>query len=80
MEEKNPKKLFILKIIPFELGMTYSHNQEHDISPWQSICYKTPLRFNISLREILSKSVSFIVMKKYNKSVLMEISEEFWTL
>ena len=80
MEQKNPKKLLILEIIPFESGTTYSHNQEQDICPRQSMCYKTPLRFNISLREILSKSGSFIVMKKYNESVLMQISQEFWTL
>ena len=42
--------------------------------------YETPLRFNISLREIFPKSGSLIVMKKYDESVLMQISQEFWTL
>ena len=80
MEQKNEKKLLVLKIIAFESGKANSHNPEQDICHWKSMCYKTPLRFNISLREILSKSGSFIVMKKYNKSVLIQISEEFWTL
>ena len=80
MEQKNLKKLLDFKIIAFESGMTYSHNPEQDICPWQSMCYETHLRFNISLREIFSKSPSFIVMKKYNESVLMQISQEFLTL
>ena len=80
MEQKNEKKLLLLKIIAFESGTANSHNPEQDICHWQSMCYETPLRFNISLREIFSKSGSFIVMKKYNESVLMQISQEFWTL
>ena len=44
------------------------------------MCYETPLRFNISLREIFSKSASPRVMKKYVESALMQILEEFGTL
>ena len=55
MEEKDVKKVFLLKIISFELGTTNSHNPEHDNCHWQSMCSETPLRFNISLSEILSK-------------------------
>ena len=80
MEQKNQKKLLVLKIIAFESGTTNSHNPEQDICHWQSMFYETPLRFNISLREIFPKSESLIVMKKYDESVLMQISQEFGTL
>ena len=80
MEQKNRKKFLVLNIIPFELRTRNSHNLEQDISHWQSICYETPLRFNISLREIFSKSGSDRVMKKYDESALMQISQEFGTL
>ena len=79
-EEKDPKKLLVLKIIAFESGTTNSYNPEQDNCQWQSMCQETPLRFNISLREIFSKSWSPIVMKKYDETVLMQISQEFWTL
>ena len=80
MEQKNQKKLLVLKIIAFESGTTNSHNPEQDICHWQSMCYGTALRFNISLREIFSKSGCPIVMKKYDESVLIQISQKFWTL
>ena len=80
MEQKNVEKFLVLKIISFESGTRNSHNPEQDICHWQSMCYETPLRFNISLREIFSKSGSFILMKKYDESVVMQISQEFWSL
>ena len=80
MKQKNRKKLLVLKIIPFESGTTDSHNLEQDISHWHSMCYETPLRYNISLRESFSKSGSDIVMKKYDESALMHISQDFGTL
>ena len=80
MEQKNEKKLLVLKIIAFESGKANSHNPEQDICHWQSMCYGTALRFNISLREIFSKSECPIVMKKYDESVLIQISQKFWTL
>ena len=80
IEQKNLKKLLVFKIIAFESGTTNSHNPEQDICHWQSMCYGTALRFNISLREIFSKSGSPRVMKKYDQSVLLKISEEFGTL
>ena len=79
MEEKNQKKLLVLKIIAFESGTRNSHNPEQDICHWQSMCFETPLRFNISLREIFSKSRSPRVMKEYDESALMQILQEFWT-
>ena len=70
----------ILKVIAFESGMTISHNLEQDIFQWQSMCYETPLRFKISLREMFIKSGSPRVVKKYDESALMQISQEFGTL
>ena len=80
MEQKNEKKLLVLKIIAFESGKANSHNPEQDICHWMSMCYETHLRFNISLREIFSKSGSPRVTEKYDQSALMEIFEEFGTL
>ena len=80
MEQENLIKFLVLKISAFELGTTNSHNPEQDNCHWQSMCYETPLRFNISLREIFSKSGSPIVMKKYDESALMQISQDFGTL
>ena len=80
MEQKNEKKLLVLKIIAFESGKANSHNPEQDICHWMSMCYETHLRFNISLREIFSKSGSPRVMKKYDESALMQILQEFGAL
>ena len=80
MEQKNQKILLVLKINTFESGTRNSYNLEKDICHWQSMCYETPLRFNISLREIFSKSRSPRVMKKYDESALMQILQEFETL
>ena len=73
MQQKILKKLLVLKIIAFELGTTNSHNPEQDICHWQSTCYETAVRFNITLREIFSKSGSPRVMKKYDESAFMQI-------
>ena len=80
MQQENLNKLLVLKIIAFESGTINSHNPEQDIFHWQSRCYETPLRFNISVREIFPISGSPIVMKKHDESVLIQISQEFWTL
>ena len=80
MEQKNEKKLLVLKIIAFESGKANSHNPEQDICHWQSMCYETHLRFNISLREIFSKSASPRLMKKYDESALMPVLQEFGSL
>ena len=80
MQQENLNKLLVLKIIAFESGTINSHNPEQDIFHWQSMCYETPLRFNISVREIFPISGSPIMMKKHDESVLIQISQEFWTL
>ena len=77
---KNQKKFLVLKIIAFQSGSTNSLNLEKDTCHWQSMCYETPLRFNISLREIFSKAWSPIVMKKHEESALMHISQDFGNL
>ena len=77
MEQKNEKKLLVLKIIAFESGKANSHNPEQDICHWMSMCYETHLRFNISLREIFFKSGSLRVMKKYDESALIQILQVF---
>ena len=78
--EQRKKKVFVLKIIAFELGTTNSRNPEKDTCHWKTICYETLLRINISLREIFSKSSSLRVMKKYDENALMLILQEFETL
>ena len=80
MEQKNEKKLLVLKIIAFESGKANSHNPEQDICHWMSMCYETHLRFNISLREIFSKSGSPRLMRKYDESALMPVLQEFGSL
>ena len=80
MEEKNQKQLLVLKIIGFQSGTANSYNPEQDICHWQSMCYETHLRFNISLREIFSKSASPRLMKKYDESALMPVLKEFGSL
>ena len=80
MEQKIVKTLLVLKIISFESGTTNSHNPEHDNCHWQSMCYGRSLRFNISLRDIFSKSGSPRVTRKYDESALMHISQEFGSL
>ena len=79
MEQTNPRKVLVLKIIAFESEMANSDNLQQDNCLWQSMCYETPLGFNISLRVIISKSRSPRVMKKYDESALMQISEDFGT-
>ena len=80
MQQKNQKIFSVLKTTAFESVTKNIHNPEHDTCHWQSMCYETPLRFNISVREICSKSGSLMVMKKYDESVLMQVLQEFGVL
>ena len=75
MEKNNEKK-----ITAFESDAINSHTPEKDTCHWQSMFYETTLRFNISLREKLSKSGSPRVMKTYDESAVMQILQEFATL
>ena len=80
IKQKNLKELLVSKIIAFELGTTNSHNLAQYICHWQSMYYETPLRFNISLREIFSNSVSPRMVKKYDESDLMPVLQDSGTL
>ena len=80
MEQKKEEIFLVLKIIAFKSGTTNSHNPQQDTCHWHSICYETPLRFNISLKEIFYRLGSLRVMKKYDESALMQILQEFGTL
>ena len=62
--ERVRNSFFVWKIIVFESGTTNFQNPEQDIYHWQTMCYKTPVRFNITLSEIFSKSGTLRVMKK----------------
>ena len=80
MEQKKEEIFLVLKIIAFKSGTTNSHNPKEDTCHWQSICYETPLRLNISLKEIICRLGSLRVMKKYDESALMQILQQFETL
>ena len=80
MEEKNQKMFLLLKVIAFETETTNSHNPEQDTCNCQSVYYETPLIFNISLREIFSKSRCLRLMKKFDETALIQILQEFGTL
>ena len=80
MKQKYQETLLVLNIIPFESGTTNSQIPEQVNCHWESASYETPRSFNISLREIFSKSGSAIGMKKYDESALMKISQDFGTL
>ena len=67
----------VLKKIALESGTTNSHNPEQDTCHWQSMSCETPLRFNILLKEIFSKSRSLRAMKKNDENDLMVILQEF---
>ena len=55
MDWKNQKEFLVSKIISIKSWTTSSLNLEEDTCHWQSMCYKTSLRFNISRREIFFK-------------------------
>ena len=55
VERKNKQNILDIKIIAFESETANSHNHEQDTCHWQLMFYETPLRFNISLKEIFSK-------------------------
>ena len=80
MGQKNQKKFFVLNIIAFVSGTSNSHHPQQDTCHSQSLRYKIPLRFKISLWEIFCKSDSLRVIKKYDESAVMQILREFGTL
>ena len=80
MKQKNAKKFLVLKIIAFESGTRNSHNPERDTCHWESMCYETSLRFNMSLRKVFFKSGFLRVMKKYEERALLKTLQDFGTL
>ena len=80
MGQKNQEMFLILKIIIFVSGTSNSHHREQETCHWQSVCYETPLRFNISLRETFSKSSSLRVMTNYDESAVLQILYKVGTL
>ena len=79
-KKKNQEKFVVLKITAFESGMKKSHKPEQDTSHWQTICYETPRRFNMSLTDIFSKSCFLRVMKKYDESALKQTLQKVGTV
>ena len=75
MEQKIKKMILVFKTTPFVLRMANSHNLKQDTCHQQSMCEQTPLRFHISLREVFTKLLSLRVMKIFDKSSLMKISQ-----
>ena len=67
MEQENPKKFLVFKIMGFDAGSIKSDILEQDTSHWQSICLQATQRFKISLSEVYSKAGSFRVMKNIMK-------------
>ena len=80
MEQNIQEKFLAFQILPFELGVANSRNIEKDTCQPQSMCQEAPLRFHLTLGEILSKSTSVKLMQKHYKNTLMEISQVFRTL
>ena len=67
MEQENPKKILVFKIIAFEAGSTNSHILKQDSCHWQSICYQGTRIFKIPLKQVYSKAGSLRVMKTLMK-------------
>ena len=79
MEQENPKKIFVFKIIVCEQGPTNSHILEQDTFHWQSICYQATQRFNMSLRVVYSKPGSLRVIKNIMKVLSCRIYKSLGT-
>ena len=62
------------------MGVANSCNIEEDTCHSQSMCWQTPLRFHLTLREMFRESTCIKLMKNHDKSTLMEISQVFRTL
>ena len=80
MEQKIQKKFYVFQIIAFELGVANSRSVQQDTWHWQTMRRQTHQRFHLTLREKFSKSTSLRMLKKDDKSALMEISQVFGTL
>ena len=75
MKQKNEKKFLNLMIIAFESATSKSHNPEQDTCHWQSMCYETSLRFNMSLK----RDIFQIKFLQINEKILRKCSHEDFT-
>ena len=75
MEQKIYKKIFLAYIIAFESGVANSCNVQQDTWHQQAMRQQTHQRFHLALKERFSKSTSLGMMKKHEKSALIEILE-----
>ena len=66
-KKKKSENVFAFKDNSIWVGATISLHLEKDTCHWQSMCYETSPRFNISLREIFFKSGSIKVIKNIKK-------------
>ena len=73
MEEKVEKKFFVFQIIVTDLAAANSHYYKENTCHRQSMCQQTVLRLHTSLEDTFSNSISPRVMKKYDKSVVVQI-------
>ena len=81
MEKKKKEEKFeVLKITASESEKKKTNKPEQDTSHWQTICYETPRRFNMSLTDIFSKSCFLRVMKKYDESALKQTLQKVGTV
>ena len=79
-KKKKSENVFAFKDNSIWVGAKISLHLEKDTCHWQSMCYETSPRFNISLREIFFQSRSIIVTEKYDESALIHILQGFGTL
>ena len=73
-------KFFVFRKIASHFGVANSQNPEQDICHRQSIRKQKPPRFDLTLGETFSKSITLRMMKKHDKTALREISQVFGTL
>ena len=78
--KKLKKKFFVFRKIASHFGVANSQNPEQDICHRQSIRKQKPPRFDLTLGETFSKSITLRMMKKHDKTALREISQVFGTL
>ena len=72
--------LLVFQIISFEYAVVNTCDIEQDIWNHRSMCYQTPLGFHVRLGEPFSRPTFVRMMKKHDKSALMEILQVFGTL
>ena len=68
---------FVFEIIAFELGVANFYNLEQDTCHQQPICKKKPLRLHLTLGETFYESSFQRMMKKRDKSALIETSQVY---